>query len=92
MRAYMRIAGGLFILLLAGVLSPAEPAKPLGARIIEPFNYRGVVLNDGPLLRQVLEVRDCYLDVPNDDYLKGFRKRAGKPAPGNDLPVAEQGD
>jgi hypothetical protein len=33
----------------------------------------------------VLEVRDCYLGVPNDDYLKGFRKRAGKPALGADL-------
>ena len=26
-----------------------------------------------------------YLRVPNDDYLKGFRQRAGKPAPGADL-------
>jgi hypothetical protein len=81
----MRTAGGFFIFLLTGVLSPAEPVEPMGARLIEPFDYRGVVLNDGPLLRQVLEVRDCYLAVPNDDYLKGFRKRARKPAPGADL-------
>src|ERR1035438_2088640 len=85
MRAFIRTAGAFCILLLAVVLSQAERVKPMGARLIEPFDYRGVVLNDGPLLRQVLEVRDCYLDVPNDDYLKGFRKRAGKPAPGHDL-------
>ncbi len=75
----------LFIVWFVGMLSQAEEFRPLGARVIEPFDYRGVVLNDGPLLRQVLEVRDFYLRVPNDDYLKGFRQRAGKPAPGADL-------
>lgn len=65
--------------------APAAQHKALGVRLIEPFDYRGVALNDGPLLRQVLEVRDFYLRVPNDDYLKGFRQRAGKPAPGADL-------
>jgi DUF1680 family protein len=43
------------------------------------------MLNDGPLLRQVQQVRDYYLRFPNDDYLKGFRQRAGRPAPGVDL-------
>jgi uncharacterized protein len=62
-----------------------EQVAQYGRRIIEPFDYRGVSLNDGPLLRQVQEVRACYLRVPNDDYLKGFRQRAGKPAPGADL-------
>ncbi len=65
--------------------APAAQHKALGVRLIEPFDYRGVALNDGPLLRQVMEVRDCYLRVPNDDYLKGFRQRAGRPAPGADL-------
>ena len=31
------------------------------------------------------EVRRFYLAIPNDDLLKGFRARAGLPAPGNDL-------
>jgi DUF1680 family protein len=70
-------------LLEAAAFGASVPLK--GPRIIEPFDYRGVVLNDGPLLRQVLEVRNFYLSVPNDDYLKGFRQRAGKPAPGADL-------
>ena len=67
------------------MLSTAAEVMPVGARLIQPFDYCGVTLNDGPLLRQVLEVRDDYLRVPNDDYLKGFRQRAGKSAPGADL-------
>ena len=85
MRALRPTATVTAIVFLAGMLSPAEPVKPQGDRLIQPFDYCGVVLNDGPLLRQVLEVRDCYLRVPNDDYLKGFRQRAGRPAPGADL-------
>jgi DUF1680 family protein len=85
MRALVRTGTVVAIVLLPGMLSPAEPVKPMGTRLIEPFDYRGVSLNDGPLLRQVLEVRDDYLRVPNDDYLKGFRQRAGRPAPGADL-------
>ena len=81
----MKRAATVLIVVLAGMLSPAAEVKPLGARVIEPFDYHGVSLNDGPLLRQVLEVRDDYLRVPNDDYLKGFRQRAGKAAPGADL-------
>jgi hypothetical protein len=78
-------AATILMVVLAGMLSSAAEVKPLGARVIDPFDYHGVSLNDGPLLRQVLEVRDDYLRVPNDDYLKGFRQRVGKPAPGADL-------
>ena len=35
--------------------------------------------------RQVDAAREDYLRIPNDDLLKGFRHRAGKPAPGADL-------
>ena len=35
--------------------------------------------------RQVDAAREDYLRIPNDDLLKGFRRRAGKPAPGADL-------
>jgi uncharacterized protein len=85
MSALLRTGMVVGLVLLIGGPSRAEQVKPKGARLIEPFDYHGVVLNDGPLLRQLLEVRDCYLRVPNDDYLKGFRQRAGKPAPGADL-------
>ncbi len=59
--------------------------QPAGARIIEPFDYRGVRLDDGPLKQQVDETRAFYLTISDDDLLKGFRTRAGKPAPGKDL-------
>ncbi len=53
--------------------------------MIEPFGYQGVSLGDGPLRRQVDAARADYLEIPNDDLLKGFRERAGRPAPGIDL-------
>jgi hypothetical protein len=57
----------------------------LGKRQIRPFDYEGVSFDGGPLRRQFDEVRDYYLRIPSDDLLKGFRKRAGRPAPGADL-------
>ena len=65
---------------------PLQRAHVLaGHRIVEPFDYRGVTLDAGPLKRQIDEVRSYYLAIPDDDLLKGFRSRAGKPAPGKDL-------
>ncbi|MHB9037419.1 MAG: beta-L-arabinofuranosidase domain-containing protein [Armatimonadota bacterium] len=52
---------------------------------MESFDYRGVTLDGGEPRRQFDEVRDYYLRIPNDDLLKGFRLRAGLPAPGVDL-------
>jgi len=64
-------------------VSPAAPiAIPLA---MEPFGYHGVSLDEGLLRRQVDAARDDYLRVPNDDLLKGFRQRAGRPAPGSNL-------
>jgi hypothetical protein len=62
-----------------------EPPATVVRLAIEPFNYHGVSLDDGPLRRQVDAAREDYLRIPNDDLLKGFRKRAGLPAPGADL-------
>ncbi len=64
----------------------ASPVAPKARKIIEPFDYRGVTLDDGSMRRQFDETRDYYLRIPNDDLLKGFRERAGKPAPGETLP------
>jgi DUF1680 family protein len=61
--------------------SPESPVRPA----IEPFGYREVRIDDGPLRRQVDAAREDYLRIPDDDLLKGFRRRAGKPAPGVDL-------
>ena len=69
------------------VLSVASAASrdPGGKRVVQPFDYRGVTLDAGPLKAQVDEVRVFYLAIPDDDLLKCFRARAGRPAPGNDL-------
>jgi DUF1680 family protein len=64
--------------------SPESPSTSVRLAI-EPFTYHGVTLDDGPLRQQVDAAREDYLRIPNDDLLKGFRKRAGLPAPGADL-------
>jgi DUF1680 family protein len=76
------------LILVAVPGQAADPAGPSDSPVrlaIEPFGYRGVSLDDGPLRRQVDAAREDYLRIPNDDLLKGFRLRAGKPAPGADL-------
>jgi uncharacterized protein len=71
------------------VRDPAGPGE-LGVRargriVLEPFDYDGVRLLPGRLRDQVARARDVYHGIPNDDILKGFRRQAGLPAPGNDL-------
>ncbi|MGC4046080.1 MAG: glycoside hydrolase family 127 protein [Armatimonas sp.] len=52
---------------------------------LEPLDYKGVVL-EASRAREVLEqTKTFYLNLANDDLLRGFRARAGKPAPGKDL-------
>ncbi|HPP74352.1 MAG TPA: glycoside hydrolase family 127 protein [Armatimonadota bacterium] len=59
--------------------------EPAGKMVVQPFNYKGIVLEDGRLRRQFDEVREYYLRIPNDDLLYGYRKRTGLPAPGKEL-------
>lgn len=63
----------------------AVPVEPRGKRLLEPFDYQGVTFGPGRLKKQVDDVRHFYLSIPNDALLKGFRSRAGLPAPGDDL-------
>src|SRR6516164_4355378 len=63
----------------------ASPPEPTGKRLLYPFDYQGVTLQQGPLQEQVNEVRRYYLAIADDDLLKGFRTRAGLPAPGREL-------
>lgn len=79
-------------LLIVLVLTSRGQASPYTGAIVTkgvvrltPFDYRGVTLGDSRWQWQMAETRDAYLRVPNDDLLKGFRARAGKPAPGADL-------
>jgi hypothetical protein len=67
----------------AAILTSAEPdwtRTPLAH-----FGYEGVVLSNSRIRDQYLATRDYYHDLPDDDILKGFRKRTGLPAPGNDM-------
>ena len=52
---------------------------------LETFEYKGVRLLPGMFSRQGDNAREVYFGLSNDDILKGFRRNAGKPAPGNDM-------
>jgi DUF1680 family protein len=62
-----------------------SPANPRGKNILETFDYRGVTLLPGMFQRQLEQTRETYFNLANDDILKGFRREAGLPAPGNDM-------
>jgi len=80
-----------FIDLLAGAALTPQLAQPSGRPAggvrthMEPFNYQGVRLREGRMRDQYLAARDYFFHLPDDDIVKGFRKRAGLPAPGNDM-------
>lgn len=52
---------------------------------LEAFEYRGVRLLPGRFQRQMEQTRELYFNMSNDDMLKGFRREAGLPHPGNDM-------
>src|ERR1051326_2568473 len=67
----------------AGSLHSGSQASAERSRMhLEPFDYNGVRLLDGMLKKQYEATRDYYFNLPNDDLLLGFRKRAGLAAPG----------
>src|SRR5579883_1122155 len=75
---------------LAAVAHAARSAS--GSNMLETFNYSGVRLSDGRLRRQCLEARDLFHNIPDDNFLIGFRARAGRPAPGTPLTGWYHGD
>ena len=61
-------------------------ATPAPAKFsLDPFDYRGVRLTGGMLKKQYDATRDYFFNLPDDDILKGMRKRAGLAAPGRDM-------
>lgn len=82
MAAGASLAPSVFRVAHAFNASPAAAAG-LAARVyLEPFDYQGVRLLDGMLKGQYDRTRAYYFAISNDDILKGFRERAGLPAPG----------
>lgn len=53
--------------------------------LLETFDYRGIALDGGFMKDTYDEVGSSYLAVSEDGLLKGFRERAGLPAPGEHL-------
>src|SRR6201995_5318317 len=87
-RDFVKMVAGASLapsVLRASQASNAMAAKTsrLAAKVyLEPFDYQGVRLLDGMLKSQYDRTREYYFKIPNDDILKGFRERAGLPAPG----------
>lgn len=52
---------------------------------LETFEYQGVRLLPGPFAERLAATRAFYLAIPDDDIVKGFREKAGLPAPGTHL-------
>jgi DUF1680 family protein len=69
----------LFIFLITNFIfaNATEKQYPL-----VPFEYGQVKLNDGEFLTQLNKDKEYYLNISNDDILKGFRLRSGSPSPG----------
>jgi len=75
----------LFTLFLATCLFLSSFGKTPNQQVLERFSYTDVRLTTGDLRRQLDEVTTQYLAIADEDLLKGFRERAGLPAPGKDL-------
>ena len=70
-----------------GALDISDPAMTRAAvtPLLNTFEYDGVALLPSRFQEQVARAREVYFGLSNDDILKGFRREAGLPAPGNDM-------
>lgn len=66
------------------VTEQIAPGPPVAARLPE-LPRRGVRLLPGPFADRVRGAREVYAGIGVDRVLKGFRRRAGLPDPGEDL-------
>ena len=66
-------------------LGLAAAPREVPKTFLEPFDYDGVTLQEGPLKSQLDTMRTYYFAIPDDDILKGFRARAGQRACGEEM-------
>ncbi|MEP6513763.1 MAG: beta-L-arabinofuranosidase domain-containing protein [Parafilimonas sp.] len=57
----------------------SQQVIPKGKIVLQTFPFSDVQLLAGKWKQQVEETKDYYLRIPNDDLLKGFRKKAHLP-------------
>ncbi|HEY3861935.1 MAG TPA: beta-L-arabinofuranosidase domain-containing protein [Verrucomicrobiae bacterium] len=69
----------------AAVLAGGSAVAEAKRCVLEAFEFSGVSLRPSRWQRQFARARDFYIQVPNDDILRGFRLPAGLPAPGKTL-------
>jgi uncharacterized protein len=83
------VAAGPLLMSVGGTRAadtPRTPPATAGAETkIRSFDCKGVKLLEGTMKDRYQATRDYYFNVPTDDILKGFRRRAGLAAPGMDM-------
>ncbi len=86
-RSFLFAAGSACLLPSYSSVAAAPGSEIIGASRIrlQSFDYYGVRLLDSRFRQQMLQARDLYFNMSNDDMLKGFRRKAGLPALGNDM-------
>ena len=70
--------------LIAQVAQPVNEREKAPLRL-QTFNYRNVRLLPSRFADQASAARERYFNLSSDSILKGFRREAGLPAPGDDL-------
>lgn len=65
--------------------SGAAAADPAGREVVRELAYGDVRLTGGPLKAHYDRMHAHYLALDEDRLLKGYRQRAGLPAPGRDM-------
>jgi uncharacterized protein len=85
-RDFLKNAPPAVCIMSRAAVGSTDQDKELAARnVIEPFDYRGVRLEDSRWKEQYQVNRDYYAAISEDDILKGFRASVGLPAPGKTL-------
>ena len=87
-RDFIKIVAGATCTGLAGIQGASADSlqtSSLTRSKLEQFDYSGVTLLPGRLKNQYEGARDLFFNIPNENFLLGFRQRAGLHAPGEPL-------